>query len=242
MATTLIELLQAHEHGRLAQVVLMTDFSNGSDVVLVRKGINSLADLKGKRIGVESESLSEFVVARALEKAGLSLDDVKLVGISQLNIPTALLSGEIDATHTYPPYSTELMKHTDKVVKLMDSTEIPGEIVDILSVDPDIIAHRMDDMKAIRRAWDKTVAYARAQPEEANKIMAEMEGITPRDFAEALAGAKILSLSEQRPIMAHGGTLEKVLVEVNEVLHRGKPAQEVIRPDDYVVHIEDDHK
>lgn len=239
MASTLIELLQAHEHGRQAKIILMTDFSNGSDVILARKDITDIAGLKGKKIGVEAESLSVFVIARALEQAGLSLDDVHMESMSQLNMPEALLAGEIDALHTYPPYSTELMKHSEKVSKIFDSTQIPGEIVDIVSVDPDIADHRIDDMRAIRRAWDKAVAFASAHPEEANKIMAEVEGITPEDFAGALQGVKILTLPDQQSLMEHDGTLEHVLLKINEVLHRNKTEKVSITPDNFISHIED---
>lgn len=240
MTSTLIELLQAHEHGNAGKVVLIADFSNGADVVIARKGINSPADLKGKKLGAESASLGVFVLARALNKAGLSLDDVKLMDMGPLNIEKALLSGEIDALHTYPPYSTDILKHKDAVTKIFDSTQIPGEVVDIVSFSPDIIAHRMKDIIALRRAWDKAVAYARQHPKEANKIMAEVEGIRPQEFADALSGAKILSLAEQRPLMAHGGIVEKALALVADVLHKGGHLQNAsIQPDDYILHTEE---
>jgi NitT/TauT family transport system substrate-binding protein len=240
MASTLIELLQAHEHGMAGKILLMTDFSNGSDVIIARKGINRPADLKGKKMGAESASLGVFVVARALDKAGLSLDSIKLVSMGPLNMEKALLSGEVDALHTYPPYSTNILKHKDAVTKIFDSTQIPGEIVDIVSFSPDTIDHRMKDLIAIRRAWDKTVVYARQHPEESNKIMAEVEGISAEEFADALSGVKVLSLAEQQPLMTRGGTVDKTLKQVAEILHKGGHLQNAaVQPDDYLLRAED---
>ncbi len=238
----LIEIIKAHENGRSAKVLLITDFSNGSDFILARKGINSLADLKGKKIAVETESFGISMIAGALEKGGLSFDDVKLEGMNQLNISTALLSGKIDAAHTYSPYSTEVMKHKDKIVKLMDSSDIPNEIIDILAIDSSIISNRTEDMKAIKRAWNKTVTYAREHPKEANLIMAEIENISQQDFTDAMAGAKILNILEQKQLFIRDGILEQVLVKVNNLLHRDNPVKEIIQPDDYIAHIEDDKK
>ena len=234
MAATLVDLLQAREHGRLAKIIFATDFSNGSDIIVARKDIHSLADLKGKKIGVESESFSLYVIARALEQAHLSLDDVKLESMDQLNIAEALLKGEIDATHTYPPYSTELMKHQDQVVQLFDSAQMPGEILDIVAIDPALITDRPEDIQAMRRAWDKAVAYGKAHPDEANDIMAHVEGIDVKDFDNALSGVKVLSLAEQEPYMVHGGTLEHVLVQVNDLLHIKNAAD----PVDFINHTE----
>lgn len=240
MTTTLIELLQTHENGKPAQAVLMTDFSNGSDVVIARKEIKNVADLKGKTIAIEPASLSVFIIARALEKSGLSLDDVKIVGMNPTNMSAAILSGKVDALHAYPPVSTEILKHADKTARIFDSAQIPGEIVDILSFSPDIVAQRMDDMQAIRRAWDKTLAYAQAHPEESNKIMAEVEGISPEEFQEALNGIKTLNLAEQRPLMARGGVCSKTLVHVAEILHKsGYLKDPSPHPDNFLVSIED---
>lgn len=238
----MIELIKARENGRSAKALLVTDYSNGSAIIAARKGIDTLADLKGKTVAVEPESFGISMVASALEKSGIYFDDINLKGVNQLNISTALLSGEIDAAYVYSPFSTALMKNKDKVTKLMDSSDIPGEIIDVIGIDSDVMAKRPEDMLAIRRAWDKAVKYSRAHPHEANILMSGIENISQQDFTDDLAGVKLFDTSEQEPLMAKGGELEHVLIKVNSLLHREDSQEHPINPDEYILHFEGNRK
>ncbi len=234
MATTVIEVLQAHEHGAPAKVAIVTDFSNGADVIIARKGIASVAGLKGKKVGIEPATLSGFILARALNKVGLSLEDVKTEGLSPLNMEAALLSGKVDAVHAYPPISLAILKHTGEVTKIFDSSQIPEEIVDIVSINPDIVANRPEDIKALQRAWDKAHAYAAAHPEEANMIMAGYEDISAEEFTEALRGIKVLSFSEQEALMK-GSSLRQTIAQVGDVLRKEGELKEAVDPGIFLI-------
>lgn len=236
MLTTVIEVLQANEHGSPALPVFLIDFSNGSDVIVVQKNIKNIADLKGKKVGVELATLSGFIMTRALEKSGLSLDDVIIEGLNPIAMQDALLSGKVAAVHVYPPYSTELMRNSENVVKIFDSSEIPGEIVDLLSLSPEIVNNHPEDVAALRRAWNKAVAYARAHPEEANIIMAEYEKITPQEFAEALKGVKIMNMEEQMPLI-QGGTFTKGVEAVERILHKAGELKKPVNADELLTAI-----
>lgn len=236
MCSTIVELVQAYKHGRASQIVIASDFSNGSDVVMARKGIQDITDLKGKIVGLESESLNVFVIARVLEKAGLSLDDIQIKIMSQINIPEAMLSGKIDAAHIYPPYSTELAKHPDQINQIFDSSQIPGEIIDIVALDPDIIKARPDDIRALRRAWDRAIDYAATHPEESNALMGEIEGISTQEFSETMKGIKILRIADYDAIATPGGTLEKTIAFADGVLNRHDGEERPFNPTDFIYH------
>ena len=63
---------------RCPVVVLVLDESRGGDQVAARPGIGSLAELRGRRVGLTLSTLGPYVLSRALEQAGLSLDDVEV--------------------------------------------------------------------------------------------------------------------------------------------------------------------
>ena len=54
---TLDEVLLLRQSGVDVRSVLVTDISNGGDVIVARPGIETLADLKGRKVGVESTAL-----------------------------------------------------------------------------------------------------------------------------------------------------------------------------------------
>lgn len=90
------------------------------------KGIKTIADLKGKKIGAAGGpgSGAEYLIAKALERAHLTIRDVDLENIGNPDIPAALKSGSVDAALAAPPYSVQALKAGDATVLATDLT--PG--------------------------------------------------------------------------------------------------------------------
>ena len=233
-AGTLIELLQVNEYDAPGKVIMISDYSAGPDIIVARNAIKNVTDLKGKKIGVEQATLSIFVVARMLEQAGLSLDDVKIIGINQKDMEEELLAGMVDAVHTYPPASFAILQHKDKIHKIFDSSAIPEEIVGVTIINPASVNRNKENILALKRAWDKAKDYAEKNPEQANKIMAEVENITPAEFAESLKGINVLSVTKQQELM-NSPKFAETIKKVADVLHKiGELNQEIKNPESFI--------
>lgn len=89
-------------------------------------GVKTLADLKGKRVGAAGGpgSGGEYLVAKALERAKLTIRDVNLVNVGNPDIPAALAAGSVDAALAGPPYSEQAVKSGAATVLATDLT--PG--------------------------------------------------------------------------------------------------------------------
>ncbi len=79
-----------------------------SEAILVQKdsAINTVADLKGKKIGLNKGSNVQYFLVRALEKAGLKYTDVELVFLPPAAGRTAFEKGAVDAWAIWEPYRT----------------------------------------------------------------------------------------------------------------------------------------
>jgi NitT/TauT family transport system substrate-binding protein len=77
------------------------------DYIIARRdrGISSLSDLKGKKIGIKRGSSAEYYLGRTLIFNGLSLEDVELVAVHPPDMPEAIVQGEVDATITWHPHN-----------------------------------------------------------------------------------------------------------------------------------------
>jgi len=77
------------------------------DYIIARKdrGISSLSDLKGKKIGIKPGSSAEYYLGRTLIFNNLSLQDVELVALHPPDMPEAIAQGEVDATITWHPHN-----------------------------------------------------------------------------------------------------------------------------------------
>lgn len=209
ICSTTADVVQATIHsGKTIQTVLVPDYSNGGDEIIGLDSIRSPKDLKGKSIGVEPKSVGALVLARALAKHHLTWQDVKVLYLDQAAMTPALQSGQIQAAVTYPPFSIGMMKEVQRAHRIFDSSQIPGEIVDVVSFDKSYLDQHPEVPPALRRVWGKALDYLQTHPDDAIAIMAQREGITPAEFKEALSGLSLVSVQDQTSYLQPAGKLE----------------------------------
>jgi NitT/TauT family transport system substrate-binding protein len=159
-----------------------------------------------------------FFLTRALEVNDMTLQDVTPVYVRIEDAAQALRTGKVDAVTSYPPNSTELDRagigHT-----IFSSSRIPGEIVDVLALDENIIKDRPDDVAGVIRAFYRAVRYAQEHPEEAWRIMSERERVTPEEFKSALqSGITLVPLADQQRFLGDKSGLPAVVERVSQLL------------------------
>ena len=130
LTTTLDDVLRLAQASHEPRVVLMIDYSNGADVILAKRGIDDIEGLRGKRVGVETNALGTFMLARALETKGMKFEDVQLISLRVDGIEGAFQQGDVDAAVTYGPFSSRLIARGARLI--FDSTALKGEIADAL--------------------------------------------------------------------------------------------------------------
>jgi len=219
MFGTSIEVVQSRESGRDAVPVLIADFSNGADTLIVNRAVASIAGLRGMRVGCEVGTLGSYVLMRALESGGLGWDDVEIVHTPYSSQHTWMELGLIDAVVTFPPVSTDLLA-TGRYRIVFSSADIPGEVVDLLAIDPGLIESRPHDIDAIRRAYFRAVRFAEANPAHAHAIMAERLGISAEEVGRLLdEEIRLVSEREQPAYLGDEGTISEVIERTRAILN-----------------------
>lgn len=219
LTSTMVEaILIQVESAYPLQLVVPTDYSNGGDVIVAREGISKVADLKGKRVGCEVNSLGVFVLHRALQRAGLSLADVQVVNVGLAQGVGELELGVLDALVAYPPASLRALE-TEGVTEIFSSKQIPREILDVVSVKQSVLAERPELIVQLLAGWQKAFEFTRDNPEEAFAIMAEREQIPADRFAQIFReDVHVFSRDEALAVLRDWQHLTDQLIEVCEVL------------------------
>ena len=199
-ALTLDETLLLGETIPDLKIILITDFSAGADVLMVHPEIKSLSDLKGKKIGVETNALGAYMLSRTLDFAKLSPQDVKIISLGVSEHEQAYKTNQIDAVITFDPVRTKLLKTGAKI--LFDSSQIPGEIVDVLAVKSETIKQRQKDLESLLKGWFLALDHLAKNPDQAAKIMAAREQTTPTQFLASLKLLKIPNLEENQKLLS----------------------------------------
>ncbi|NIJ40686.1 NitT/TauT family transport system substrate-binding protein [Parvibaculum indicum] len=192
--------------GTKSIMILVNDYSNGNDMIIAKPGIKSLAELKGKKIGVEMGFVDHLLLLNGLEKADMTESDVELVNVATNNTPQVLASGDVDAVGAWQPSSGQAMKLVPGARPIYTSADEPGLIYDTLTVTPTSLANRRDEYVKLIKVWDKVVKYINdpeTQP-DALKIMSARVGLTPAQYKPLLNGTKLLTLEESSKFLEKG--------------------------------------
>lgn len=184
--------------------ILMTDYSNGNDMIVARPGIASLKDLKGKKVGIEIGFVEHLLLLNGLKKVGIAESEVELVPTPTNQTPQVLASGQVDAIGAWQPNSGSALKAVPGSKSIYTSADEPGLIYDAVVVTPQSLAeHRAEWVKFIK-VWDKIVAYL-ADPktrDDGIKIMAARAGVDPKDYAAFMPGTHFLTLAEGGKVLS----------------------------------------
>jgi NitT/TauT family transport system substrate-binding protein len=173
--------------------VLAFDDSSGGDGILVKKNVNvhSIKELKGKTIAMQKNTPSDFLLNYLLQQNGMSEADVKLNIMSPEDAATAVVASKVEVAVTFNPYLSKAMQ--DPTIKLLiTSKETPGLIADVLIFRKDVLMTKPEAVKRLIRAWNKGVAYQKANPDDAAVIMAKALGYEkPEDVKVDLGGVTL---------------------------------------------------
>lgn len=235
VAVTLDEALLLADQEQEPRIVMVMDVSHGGDVLLARPGIAGLADLRGRRVGVETTTLGAYLLARALAKAGLAAGDVQVVHAAVDQHLEAYRRGDVDAVITFDPVRGQLLKAGAQV--LFSSAEIPGEIVDVLVVRRARLDERQGALCHLLDGYFTALSRLRTAPERAAAALAGTEGQSPDDLMASWKLMQLPGRSEGLAMLRPGpaglgaalGRLEAVML-ANRLLTRTVDEGELLAP------------
>ncbi len=196
--------------------LIVGDFSAGADGILVRGGSKDLKDLKGKTILLVENSVSHYLLSRALEWAHLQPGDVNIENVSDKDLAQAWRSGRGDAVVTWNPILSELRQDGDSV-QVFSSRHVPGEILDLLVVNSQTLAQHPELGRALTGAWFegmRLMGLPTPAGAAARARMADAAGATPEDFDEQLRTIRSFYAPRSAVAFARGDKMPALMERV----------------------------
>ncbi len=198
--------------------LIIGDFSNGNDGVVLKGEKKTLGDLKGQNVNLVELSVSHYLLARGLEKAGLSEKDLKVVNTSDADMVAAFATSDVTAVTTWNPLLAEI-EATPNVTKVFDSSQIPGEIIDLMVVNSDTLKDNPAFGKALTGAWYEIMATMSADTpagKAAREHMAKASGTDLAGYDAQLAATKMFYSAKDAVAFATSPKLPATMTKVAE--------------------------
>lgn len=221
--------------GLPVKIVQVLDVSMTADAIIAGKGIESVADLKGKQVAYEEGTTSDLLLNYALAANGMTLADVQPVPMPAADAGSALLAGQVPVAVTYEPYLTTAM-HQDANVKLLfPASKDPGLISDVFVVRDEVLKSHPGQVLAMIKSWNDAVQAYNADVPGGRAIISKAVGADVADLNTAFDGVKYYSLEDNKAQLT-GDFTTKTFADVEEAAKNAKllttdvKAEEMIDP------------
>jgi sulfonate transport system substrate-binding protein len=145
--------------------------------------INSVADLKGKKIAVTKGTDPYFFLLQALATAGLSPADVEIINLQHADGKTALERGDVDAWSGLDPFMAQTVQQQGSRL-LYRNPDFNS--YGVLNVREDFIAAHPDAVQSVVNSYEEARKWAKAHPDELAALLASQAKVTSSVAQEEL--------------------------------------------------------
>jgi sulfonate transport system substrate-binding protein len=145
--------------------------------------INSVGDLRGKKIAVTKGTDPYFFLLQSLATAGLSPADVEIINLQHADGKTALERGDVDAWSGLDPFMAQTVQQQgSRLIYRNPDFNSYG----VLNVREEFSNANPDAVKAVVNSYEEARKWAKAHPDELVALLASQAKVAPSVAQEEL--------------------------------------------------------
>ena len=183
----------------------------------------------------EKQERYQQVLATARQLAERDLDGV--INTSDADMIAAYATDDVEAVVTWNPLVSEILGSNPDATNVFDSSQIPGEILDLMVVNTETLADNPDFGKAMVGAWYELMGLMAEGDEEALTAMAEASGTDLEGYKAQLAATEMFYDPAAAVAQAESADLPTTMTNVAEflfdkgILGEGAPSPDFVGVD-----------
>lgn len=230
-AVTLDEAISLQAAGENVRVVLVLDVSDGADALVAHQDIARLEDLEGKRIGVEHSALGAYLISRIIARAQLDESQLQIVPLEVNRHQRAFVNRQVDAVVTFEPVRSRLLENGGQV--LFDSSQIPGEIVDVLIVRADRLPQFGGQVEYLQNVWFEVIAQIKKSPQLHLADLNSRLRLEEKDARAAFSAIRFPDRTDNQRMLSASGknNLLQLSREMTKLMHEHRLIQARVNTD-----------
>ncbi|RLD73311.1 MAG: hypothetical protein DRJ10_17965, partial [Bacteroidetes bacterium] len=167
------------------QAIFQADWSRGGDAVVVRRGINKVSDLRGKKVAFAEMTPSHTFLLWLLDAANMKQGDIEAVKVaSAIDAADLFKKGQVDAAVVWSPDDAACVADVKGSKILQNTKQASNIIADVFVVKKDYLEKNRRKLENLVEGWFKGAAEINNDNEakkKAAKILETGLGM-PYDF------------------------------------------------------------
>ena len=179
-------------------IAFVLDVAGDNEALVVRNeaGVNTIPELKGKRIGTPFASTAHYSLLAALAQNGLTPKDVQLIDLQPQAILAAWERGDIDAAYTWLPTLDQLRKTGKDLITSRQLAKDGKPTLDLAAVSNEFASAHPEVVTTWREQQARALNTIHDDPAAAAKAIAAEVGLTAEDVAGQLKQGVYLTPAE----------------------------------------------
>src|SRR3989339_1138725 len=177
---------------------LIVDESHGADGVATAADVNSIQDLRGKKVGAEPGFPPYLVLQYLLDRTGITLKDLDFQDLPTTDAGSAFAAGQLAAAGIYEPALSASVKvrHGSKV--FASSADIPGLVQDLIFADENLAKDYPQALEKVAAGYFRALDYINTNHDDAYQIMANAFGVSVQEMEDFKTGVSWISKEENK--------------------------------------------
>lgn len=209
------DTIAPYNEGVDLKTVLVTDTSYGADGLVVKDGINSVTDLKGKKVATEVGTLEHMFLLKTLEEYGMTIDDIQFVNMTINDAGPAFIAGSVDAAVLWEP--TLSMSINDGSGKLLySSRQTPGLIPDTFAVSERVMKSSGEYVQKIVDSWVDGTKLLNSRDDKFIETIAADAELSKDEYLNMLDGVTIYNKEMNKEIFMDGSDYNHLIYTLND--------------------------
>jgi taurine transport system substrate-binding protein len=179
-------------------VAFVLDVAGDNEALVARNGsgINSITDLKGKRVATPFASTAHYSLLAALAQNGLSPKDVQLIDLQPQAILAAWERGDIAAAYTWLPTLDQLRKTGRDLITSRQLAKDGKPTLDLAAVSNSFAKEHPEVVDVWRKQQARALTVIHDDPAAAAKAIGAEIGLPPGDVEAQLKQSVFLTPQE----------------------------------------------
>jgi len=215
---TIFEAILAADRGVKLKIILMLDYTVGSDGVIAHPNMGDKSEGKivGATIGVEKHTIAHFTALKFLKIYGIKSSEIHFVHLPLAQLKDKFKKGELDFLSLYEPDMSECLE-LEGSKRVFSSREIPMAICDVLFVKQDCYEKRINSFWPLYRSWNTAVKQMSDLGNDFTNELAIKSGTTTTNLNKQLEGIFLTGINENQRAFGtidHPGYLLDALQEM----------------------------
>ena len=205
-----------------------------ADRVVAQAGISTMQDLRGKTVAVPEGTSGDMILTLALEKAGMTVDDIERVPMEPAAIVAALSSKQVDAAGFWYPALATVKQQVPDLVELAQNTDFEDTVAfpTAFVAGNDVVANEAEKTKRVLAALREAMQYRTDQPGPTIEATASMLGIEAAQVEADASNVQVLPVAELDRLTTDG-TVQKWLAGMNDYFVAAGKLDAPVEPSEY---------